>query len=180
MCGLAYNSNHVRSHVATVYSFARLMSNALLSSMAFFHNSRMDELTKILNKLYEDAALEKISEERYQAMAPKYEREQIELRGKRDALTAELARNDEVYNNIQQFIPLIWKYTNIQELTPCILNELIEKIVVHEKEIGADGVKTQQVDIYYKFIGLINQKAEGGCKGEVVKAKRAEIENQPA
>lgn len=98
-------------------------------------------------------------------MAPKYEREQIELRGKRDALTAELARNDEVYNNIQQFIPLIWKYTNIQELTPYILNELIEKIVVHEKEIGADGVKTQQVDIYYKFIGLINQKAEGGCKG---------------
>ena len=143
-------------------------------------DKRMDELTKILNKLYEDAALEKISEERYQAMAPKYEREQIELRGKRDALTAELARNDEVYNNIQQFIPLIWKYTNIQELTPYILNELIEKIVVHEKEIGADGVKTQQVDIYYKFIGLINQKAEGGCKGEVVKVKRTEIENQPA
>ena len=143
-------------------------------------DKRMDELNKILNKLYEDAALEKISEERYQAMAPKYEREQIELRGKRDALTAELARNDEVYNNIQQFIPLIWKYTNIQELTPYILNELIEKIVVHEKEIGADGVKTQQVDIYYKFIGLINQKAEGGCKGEVVKVKRTEIENQPA
>ena len=143
-------------------------------------DKRMDELTKILNKLYEDAALEKISEERYQAMAPKYEREQIELRGKRDALTAELARNDEVYNNIQQFIPLIWKYTNIQELTPYILNELIEKIVVHEKEIGADGVKTQQVDIYYKFIGLINQKAEGGYKGEVVKVKRTEIENQPA
>lgn len=143
-------------------------------------DKRMDELTKILNKLYENAALEKISEERYQAMAPKYEREQIELRGKRDALTAELARNDEVYNNIQQFIPLIWKYTNIQELTPYILNELIEKIVVHEKEIGADGVKTQQVDIYYKFIGLINQKAEGGCKREVVKVKRTEIENQPA
>ena len=56
---------------------------------------------------------------------------------------------------------------------------MIEKIVVHEKEIGADGVKTQQVDIYYKFIGLINQKAEGGCKGEVVKVKRTEIENQP-
>ena len=52
--------------------------------------------------------------------------------------------------------------------------------MVHEKEIGADGVKTQQVDIYYKFIGLINQKAEGGYKGEVVKVKRTEIENQPA
>ena len=66
------------------------------------------------------------------------------------------------------------------KINAVILNELIEKIVVHEKEIGADGVRTQQVDIYYKFIGLINQKAEGGCKGEVVKVKRTEIENQPA
>ena len=53
----------------------------------------MEELTKILNKLYEDVALEKISEDRYQAMAPKYEREQAELRGKREALSAEIARN---------------------------------------------------------------------------------------
>lgn len=125
-------------------------------------------------------ALEKISEERYQAMAPKYEREQIELRGRREALAAEIARNDEVYSNIQQFIPLIWKYTNLQELTPYILNELIEKIVVHEKEIGPDGIKTQQVDIYYKFIGLISQKAEGGCEGEVTKAKRPETQVQTA
>lgn len=135
-------------------------------------DKRMEELTKILNKLYEDVALEKISEERYQAMAPKYEREQAELRGKREALSAEIARNDELYNNIQQFIPLVWKYTDLQELTPYVLNELIEKIVVHEKVIGTDGVKTQQVDIYYKFIGLISPKAEGGCSGEVTRAAR--------
>ena len=65
-------------------------------------------------------------------------------------------------------------------MTPYILNELIERIVVHEKVVGSDGVKTQQVDIYYKFIGLINQKAEGGCKGEVVKVKRTETEVQTA
>ena len=53
-------------------------------------DKRMEELTKILNKLYEDVALEKIREERYQAMAPKYEREQAELRGKREALSAEI------------------------------------------------------------------------------------------
>ena len=46
-------------------------------------------------------------------------------------------------------------YTDIQELNARILNELIEKIVVHEKVIGADGIKTQQIDIYYKFIGYI-------------------------
>ena len=143
-------------------------------------DKRLDELTKILNKLYEDVALEKISEERYQAMAPKYEREQIELRSRREELAAEIAKNDEVYNNIQQFIPLIWKYTNIQELTPYILNELIEKIVVHEKVVGPDGVKTQQVDIYYKFIGLISRKAEGGCEGEVIKAVPTQQEVQTA
>ena len=71
-------------------------------------DKRMDELNKILNKLYEDAALEKISEERYQAMAPKYEREQIELRGKRDALTAERARNDEVYSGIRTSRSVFW------------------------------------------------------------------------
>lgn len=131
---------------------------------------RMEELTKTLNKLYEDVALEKISEDRYQAMAPKYEREQAELRKKREALSAEIAGNDELYNNIQQFIPLVWKYTDLQELTPYVLNELIERIVVHEKAIGPDGVKTQQVDIYYKFIGLISPKAEGGCSGEVTRA----------
>lgn len=76
-------------------------------------DKRIEELTKILNKLYEDVALEKISEERYQAMAPKYEQEQSELRGQREKLSAEIARNDEIYDNIQQFLPLIWKYTNV-------------------------------------------------------------------
>ena len=113
-------------------------------------------------------------------MAPKYEREQAALQGQREELAAEIYKSDKVYENIEQFLPLIWKYTGITELTPYILNELIERIVVHEKAVGPDGIKTQQVDIYYKFVGLINQKAEGGCKGEVVKVKRTEIENQPA
>ena len=107
-------------------------------------------------------------------MTPKYEREQAELQGQREKLAAEIAKSDKVYENIERFLPLIWKYTGITELTPYILNELIEKIVVHEKTVGSDGIKTQQVDIYYKFIGCINQKAEGGCRGEVVKVKKPE------
>ena len=121
-------------------------------------DKRIDELSKILNKLYEDLALEKISEERYQSMAPGYEREQLQLKEKREMMAAEIARNDEVYENIEKFLPIIWKYTDIQELTAQILNELIEKIVVHEKVIAEDGTKSQQVDIYYKFIGCINQR----------------------
>lgn len=143
-------------------------------------DKRIEELTKILNKLYEDVALEKISEERYQAMAPKYEQEQSELRGQRERLSAEIARNDEIYDNIQQFLPLIWKYTNVQELTPHILNELIEKIVVHEKEIGEDGVKTQQVDIYYKFIGCVNIRRAKADHAEIIKAEQGQADHRTA
>lgn len=143
-------------------------------------DKRIEELTKILNKLYEDVALEKISEERYQAMAPKYEQEQSELRGQREKLSAEIARNDEIYDNIQQFLPLIWKYTNVQELTPHILNELIEKIVVHEKEIGEDGVKTQQVDIYYKFIGCVNLRHAKADHAEIIRTVKDQANNYTA
>ena len=119
-------------------------------------DKRITELTKILAKLYEDLALEKISEERYQAMAPNYEREQAVLKAQRETLAAEIAQGEEIYDNIEQFLPIIWKYTNITELNAHILNELIEKIVVHEKAVTPDGVKSQQVDIYYKFIGYVN------------------------
>ena len=91
-------------------------------------------------------------------MAPGYEREQLQLKEKREMMAAEIARNDEVYENIEKFLPIIWEHTDIQELTAQILNELIEKIVVHEKVIDEDGTKSQQVDIYYKFIGCINQR----------------------
>ena len=109
-------------------------------------------------------------------MAPKYEREQAALQGQREELAAEISKSDKVYENIEQFLSLIWKYTGITELTPCILNELIERIVVHEKAVGPDGVKTQQVDIYYKFVGCINQRRNGGCTGEVIKADKAQPE----
>lgn len=123
-------------------------------------DKRISELTKILNKLYEDVALEKITEERYQSMAPGYEREQAVLKEQREVLTAQIARSEEIYENIEKFLPVIWKYTDITELTPHILNELIEKIVVHEKVVAEDGSKSQQVDIYYKFIGCVNQKRD--------------------
>ena len=124
-------------------------------------DKRISDLTKILNRLYEDMAMEKISEERYQAMAPGYEREQEVLKVQREKLVAEISRSEEVYENIEKFLPVIWKYTDIKELNAHILNELIEKIVVHEKQVDEDGTKSQRVDIYYKFIGCVNLRRDG-------------------
>lgn len=120
---------------------------------------RIGELDKILAKLYEDAALGKISEVRYQAMAPGYEAEQASLQERVSRLREQLAHTQEVQDNVEQFVPLIQKYTDIQELTPHILNELIEKIVVHEKKVEEDGSKSQMVEIHYKFVGCIDLSA---------------------
>lgn len=120
---------------------------------------RIGELDKILAKLYEDQALGKISEARYQAMAPGYEAEQASLQERVSRLREQLAHAQEVQDNVEQFVPLIQKYTDIQELTPHILNELIEKIVVHEKKMEEDGSKSQMVEIHYKFVGCIDLSA---------------------
>ena len=120
---------------------------------------RIGELDKILAKLYEDQALGKISEARYQAMAPGYETEQASLQERVSRLREQLAHTQEVQENVEQFVPLIQKYTDIQELTPHILNELVEKIVVHEKKVEEDGSKSQMVEIHYKFVGCIDLSA---------------------
>ena len=119
---------------------------------------RLAELDKILNKLYEDLALEKITEERYQSMSRSYEEAQFALKERRNQLAELISKAESAYENIDNFLPLIKKYTEINELNMQILNELIEKIVVYEKEEHLDGSKSQRVDIHYKFIGYVDIK----------------------
>lgn len=145
---------------------------------------RLGELEKILNKLYEDAALERISEERYQSMAASYEQEQEALKGQREALLTEITQGEEVYKNVERFLPLIKKYMDITELNAHILNELIEKIVVHEKQIDEDGIKSQEIDIYYKFIGYVNMREllENGvwCGQDTIEERQKPVLIKPA
>lgn len=115
-------------------------------------NKRIDQLDKILNKLYEDRALEKITEERYLSMNGSYENEYNELKERQNVLSQQIEKIEITECNAETFTNLIEKYLNITELNARILNELIEKIVVHEKEI-INGEKFQMVEIYYKFIG---------------------------
>ena len=115
---------------------------------------RLVQLDKILNKLYEDRALEKISEERYLTMNSTYESEYNDLKSKQSELKNQITQTETAEYNAKIFTDLIEKYINITELNARILNELIEKIVVHEKEI-INGEKYQTVEIYYKFVGMV-------------------------
>lgn len=117
-------------------------------------NKRIAQLEKILNKLYEDRALEKITEERYLSMNSSYENEYNELKERQNVLTQQIENIETTECNAETFTNLIEKYLNITELNARILNELIEKIVVHEKEI-INGEKFQMVEIYYKFVGAV-------------------------
>lgn len=120
---------------------------------------RLEQLDKIISKLYEDRALEKISEERYISMNSKYEAEYIKLSEEAKHIKTELETADESLVNAYQFVDMVEKYIDIQELNARILNELIEKIVVHEKEI-INGEKYQTVEIYYKFVGILLDKSQ--------------------
>ncbi|NLB81086.1 MAG: recombinase family protein [Clostridiaceae bacterium] len=140
-------------------------------------DKRIAELDKIMNKLYEDLALEKVTEERYQTMSKGYEAEQSGLKERRNKLTEIITRAESVYENIEKFLPIIKKYTDITELNTHILNELIQKIVVYEKTNTPDGSKSQRVDIHYKFIGYVEMKEMFGLPMVMAMAKDIEIDD---
>lgn len=116
---------------------------------------RCEELDKIISRLYEDNVLGRIGDERYESMSQSYELEQVEIKKALPILKSkidELKRQSDCADN---FINVIKKYTIIDKLDAAILNELIDKIVVHHKEQAEDGRTFQQIEIYYRFVGKL-------------------------
>jgi DNA invertase Pin-like site-specific DNA recombinase len=122
--------------------------------------SRYEEIDRILCKLYEDSALGKIPESRYEAMSTQYESEQREIKEALPDLRQRIEQLKAESDATDKFVNLIKKYTVIDQLDAAILNELIDKIVVHHKEVTEDGRVFQQVKIYYRFIGKLEHAAE--------------------
>ena len=121
---------------------------------------RSKEIDTIIQKLYEDNLLGKISDERFVKLSQSYEEEQKQLQTSISDLTEKLAKQQEDNLNISKFMTRILKYTELPELTVEIVNELIDKIVIH-KPTGTKRNRIIQIDIYYNFIGkLNNEKSE--------------------
>ncbi|HEZ7985927.1 MAG TPA: recombinase family protein [Ruminococcus sp.] len=117
---------------------------------------RCVELDKIISKLYEDSVLGKISESRFESMSLEYEKEQEEIRKNLPELKLRIEKLKEKSDAADKFINVIRKYTIIDKLDAAILNELIDKIVVHHKEKSEDGSTYQQIEIFYRFIGRLD------------------------
>ena len=121
---------------------------------------RSKEIDSIIQKLYEDNLLGKISDERFVKLSQSYEEEQKQLQTSISDLTEKLAKQQEDSLNISKFMARISKYTELPKLTVEIVNELIDKIVI-QKPTGTKRDRIIQVDIYYNFVGkLNNEKSE--------------------
>lgn len=121
---------------------------------------RSKEIDSIIQKLYEDNLLGKISDERFVKLSQSYEEEQKQLQASISDLTEKLAKQQEDSLNISKFMARISKYTELPKLTVEIVNELIDKIVI-QKPTGTKRNRIIQVDVYYNFIGkLNNEKSE--------------------
>ncbi|MEO3160384.1 recombinase family protein [Ruminococcus bicirculans (ex Wegman et al. 2014)] len=111
---------------------------------------RIAELDRLFTRLYEDNVSGKISDERFSIMSAGYEDEQKKLRATVAELTDFIETAEQKSADVTAFISVVQKYERITELTPEIMHELIEKIVVHAPD-KSSGHRTQQMDIYYRF-----------------------------
>ncbi len=113
---------------------------------------RISELDVIIKKLYEFFAVGRISEERFDSLLSEYEAEQKDLQASVKSDEEQLSSFKKDAENAEQFTELAKKYTDFSELTAPLINEFIDKIIVHAPE-KIDGERVQEVEIYYNFIG---------------------------
>lgn len=118
-------------------------------------SERQEEIGKIIRKLYEDNVNGRITDERFDFLAKSYEDEGNDLKTKIQELKNALASSVQDEEKLSKFLKIVKSYTEIEELTPEILNSFIEKIYIGETE-KYDGRKMQEVEIIYKFVGAIN------------------------
>ena len=128
---------------------------------------RLSELDAILKKLYEDRVFGTISDERYAMLSADYEAEEKKLKDRYNELQSLLDGFTKQSREAMGFAQLVESYTDITEVTEELLHTLIEKVVVHEKEV-IDGETVMRIDICYRFIGKV-----GNEDGEVLKATKS-------
>lgn len=116
---------------------------------------RLAELDTMFVKTYEEHARGEISDRNYNTLVTAYEKEQGELEAAVGEYETTISTNRTNNENAANFVELIKRYADVDELTQALLNTLIDRIEVHEPE-EIDGELVQKLDVYYKFVGIID------------------------
>lgn len=117
---------------------------------------RISELSAIFKRLYEDSVAGRITDERFTELSADYEQEQAELKARVAQLQTELSKAQDAAVNAEKFMKIVNKYADFEELTPTLLREFIEKIVVHECSYDENNNRRQDIEIYYSFVGKVD------------------------
>lgn len=149
----------------------------LLQSQLGRERKRYKELDSLIKKLYEEYALGKMPEKRYEMLSAEYEHEQAVLDENIAKAQSALDEYNTYTNNVEQFLLLTKRYTDFSELTTPMINEFIEKILVHEAD-KSSSERVQEVEIYFKFIGKFEvpqpePTAEELAEQEKIRKRRA-------
>ena len=140
--------------------------------------ARLEQIEKVLDKLYEDNALGTIPQDRYEQMSQKYSEEYYTLKEELAEIKEQLSAFENAGGRAQRFVKLTERYADFAELTPAILNEFISKIEVHERDQKRARYAIQHIGIYFNHIGKfeneLTQLAEP--TEQEIKKMREEIE----
>ena len=144
--------------------------------------TRLEQIDKVLNKLYEDNALGTIPQDRYEQMSQKYSEEYYSLKAELEQLREQLSAYENAGGRAQKFLKLTERHAAFTELTPAILNEFISRIEVHERDQKRARYAIQHISIYFNYIGKfeneVTQLAEPTeqeiqqMRGEIEEAKK--------
>ena len=115
---------------------------------------RMEDLDRIIQHIYEDNVLGKLSDSRYLKLSRQYEKEQAEIEQLASVLEREIEAQAGQVSDVNEFLKLVDKYLDIPELDAAILNELVSKIVVHSP-VRENGRKQVRIDLYFTYVGQI-------------------------
>lgn len=115
--------------------------------------NRLQELERLMCRIYEDMILNKIPNNRYEILNNQYETEQITLSKEIKDLEQTISRYEKETDRAKKFISLISRYENFDELTTTMINEFVEKIIVHERDRKGSQTSKQKIEVYFNFIG---------------------------
>lgn len=155
---LAFVTRHEKKFIRLVTDESRQERTKEMASMkraAEKHRRRIAEIDLLIERLYLDNVSGKVSDERYEKMSSKLETEQAGLTAILTTLETKIAEQDEQALGVDRFISAVCRYTEIEELTPAIIHEFIDKIIIYEPE-QARGNRRQRVEIIYNKIGAID------------------------
>ena len=124
---------------------------------------RMEDLDKIIQHIYEDNVLGKLSDSRYLKLSQQYEKEQMETEQLAAVLEREIETQAGQVSDVNEFLKLVDKYLDIPVLDAAILNELVSRIVVHSP-VKENGKKQVQIDLYFTYVGQIRIPLKIGRK----------------